>query len=137
MIKYRLSFVMPGEVLFGLLAKVLPIEELSVEEIAPTPAKLKIKTAPQLVKPKLKRAPRASGYAPNLEAGTNAATLKVLADGQVHRTKEIKKAFVATGYNPNGTGSTIERLRKWGLIRRVSEGHWQLTEEQMKKKQSA
>jgi hypothetical protein len=137
MIKYRLSFVMPGEVLFGLLAKVLPIEDLSVEEIAPTPAKLKAKTAPQLVKPKMKREPRAGGYAPNLEAGTNATILKVLADGQVHRTREIKEAFVATGYNPNGTGSTIERLRKWGLIRRVgAKGQWQLTEEQ-KKKQSA
>jgi hypothetical protein len=133
MIKYRLSFVMPGEVLFGLLAKVLPIEDLSVEEIAPTPAKLKAKTAPQLVKPQRKQAPRVAGYAKNLEAGTNAIILKVLADGQVHRTREIKEAFTAGGFNPNGTGSTIERQRKWGLIRRVGEGQWQLTEEQMKK----
>ena len=142
MIKYRLGFTMSAETLFALVAKVLPIEDLSVEEIAPVPVKAGRQLAdsgphPQLAKPKRRSpAPRKNGYAANLDAGTNAIILKVLADGKPHRTREIKDAFVAGGYNPNGTGSSMARQEKWGLIEHVGVGMWQLTKEQ-RQKQSA
>lgn len=145
MIKYRLGFTMSAETLFALMAKVLPIEDLSVEEIAPTPVREKRITHDPAIrfdkrfdapKPKRKRkfgtrAP--DSYKPNLEAGTNAIILKVLADGQIHRTREIKDGYAAGGYNPNGTGSSIERMRKWGVIERVGEGQWRLTKQHMQK----
>ena len=144
MIKYRLGFTMSAETLFALMAKVLPIEDLSVEEIAPTPVREKRITHDPAIrfdkrfdapKPKLKRkfGARAPGYKPNLEAGTNAIILKVLADGQIHRTREIKDGFLAAGYNPNGTGSSIERQRKWGLIEKAGIGQWRLTKQHMQK----
>ena len=137
MIKYRLGFTMSAETLFALMAKVLPIEDLSVEEIAPTPAKPpRLQPPAQLAKPKVKRAPRRSGYAINLQAGTNAIILKVLEDGKIHRTSEIKEAYLAAGYNPNGTGSSIERQRKWGLIEKAGVGQWRLTKEQMQKQRA-
>lgn len=134
-VKYRLNFVMSADTLFGLLARVLPIEELSVEEIAPTPVRtLRVERLPKpKPKPQPQRARRVSGYAANLEAGTNAAILKVLADGQTHRTREIKDAFLAAGYNPNGTGSSISRQQKWGLIETAGPGQWRLTKEYKQK----
>ena len=134
MIKYRLGFTMSAETLFALMAKVLPIEDLSVEEIAPVPVRMP-KPPPQLVAPKKKRATR-GGYNANLQAGTNAIILKVLEDGKVHRTREIKEAYLAAGYNPNGTGSSIERQRKWGLIEKAGVGQWRLTKEQMQKQRA-
>lgn len=136
MIKYRLGFTMSAETLFALLGKVLPIEDLSVEEIAPTPVRVKRippASPPQLVKPKHGGARRTSGYTANLEAGTNAIILKVLADGKPHHTREIKEAFTAAGYNPNGTGSSIARQRKWGLIERAGIALWRLTKDQQQK----
>lgn len=143
MIKYRLGFTMSAETLFALLGKVLPIEDLSVEEIAPTPVRVARQIAdsgphPQLAKPKLKRkggrAP--DSYKPNLEAGTNAIILRVLADGQIHRTREIKEGYIAGGFTPNGTGSSIERMRKWGIIERAGLGAWRLTKEWMEKQRA-
>lgn len=145
MIKYRLGFTMSAETLFALLGKVLPIEDLSVEEIAPTPVKAARQLAdgglrPQLAKPKLKRK---SGrgrppdiYKPNLKAGANAIILRVLADGEIHHTREIKDGYVAGGFQPNGTGSSIERMRKWGVIEHVGVGQWRLSKEHMQKQRA-
>ena len=134
MIKYRLSFVMPGEVLFGLLAKLLPIEELNVEEIAPTPVRAKAAKAvaepahlPRLVKPK-KRAPRQrGGFGINTEEGVNGAIMQTLADGKPHRYAELKRAVFAAGYAGSGIGSRLERLHVHKAVVRVQPGLWQKT----------
>jgi hypothetical protein len=123
MIKYRLSFVMPGEVLFGLLAKVLPIEDLSVEEIAPTPAKLKAKTAPQLVEHKKKRASPKGRL--NIKQGANAIVLELFSDDRPHQAIELKPLFAARGLSANGVGSALEKLKRRGLVFQPGLGLWQ------------
>jgi len=143
MIKYRLGFTMSAETLFALLSKVLPIEDLSVEEIAPAPVKAARQLAdggprPQLAKPKLKRKSGRppDSYKPNLAAGANAIILRVLADGEIHHTREIKDGYAAGGFKPNGTGSSIERMRKWGIIERAGAGQWRLSKEHMQKQRA-
>lgn len=142
MVKYRLNFVMPAEVLFGLLAKVLPIEDLSVEEIAPTPAKFKVAQhladngpshAPQLVKPRKGHRRSRESYTINLKAGVNGVLLDILSDGGTHPTAEFKPAMAKRGYAAAGTSSALEKLRKRGLIYQPEAGVWRLVEQ----KQSA
>jgi hypothetical protein len=128
MIKYRLAFTIPAETLFGLVAKVLPIEDLSVEEIV----EQRTAVTPQIERPKRKRKHFARA---NLETGVNAIVLGVLSDGKAHPTSEFKPAMARQGYSAAGSGSALEKLKKRGLIHQPDFGMWQLTEN--KQKQSA
>jgi len=129
MIKYRLAFTIPAETLFGLMAKVLPIEDLSVEEIVEPRSVV----TPQIERPQFKR--KRSAPPPNLKAGVNAIVLGILSDGKAHPTSEIKPAMAKQGYAAAGAGSELEKLRKRGLIYQPDFGAWQLTAD--KQKQSA
>ena len=121
MIKYRLAFTMPAETLFGLLAKLLPIEDLSVEELAPTPARL-AKVKPVALSPP---SPQKRARAINAKEGVNGAIMRVLADGKPHRYAELKLAVAAAGYAGSGIGSRLERLHAHQAIVRVGPGLWQ------------
>ena len=88
MIKYRLGFTMSAETLFALMAKVLPIEDLNVEEIierppaVQKPARRLAQPQPQLVKPERKKRDRGG---PNMKAGANAIIMELFSDGKGHR----------------------------------------------------
>ena len=140
MIKYRLAFTMPAETLFALMAKVLPIEDLSVEEIAPTPAKAARQLADngQLVKPKRRRRATRTpeSYQVNLKEGVNGVLMDILSDGQVHETAVFKPAMTTRGYAAAGTSSALAKLLKRGVVFQPEFGLWQLTKE-YRQKQSA
>ena len=142
MIKYRLNFTLPAETLFALMAKMLPIEDLSVEEIvehAPpaAPAKLKPPQQAQLAKPKRRRATRTpESYALNLKEGVNGILMGILEDGQVHETAVFKPAMKSRGYAEAGTSSALAKLLKRGIVFQPEFGAWQLTKE-YRQKQSA
>jgi hypothetical protein len=128
MIKYRLNFTVPAETLFALMAKVLPIEDLSVEEIvvhAPPAKKVAQppQSQPQLVKPKIKR----DRGGPNMKAGANAIIMELFSDGKGHRATELKALFAARGLSANGVGSALEKLKKRGFVSQPELGLWQRT----------
>lgn len=130
MVKYRLGFTISGETLFGLLARVLPIEDLSVEEIAPTPVKSPkvAQPLPKLVisakKSNKQRAPRTSG-GPNLEAGVNKVIMDALAKGPL-RAGELKGHVEAAGYAATGIGSRLERLLHHKVLHRPQPGLYEV-----------
>lgn len=141
MIKYKIGFTVPAEVLFGMIAKFLPIEDLAVEEIVdhpPAPGKPLPKIA-QMVshasKHKPKRAKRA-GKGPNLKEGINGILMSVLEDGAPQRAIELEKPLKAAGFSPNSVGSRLQNLRNHGVVQMLGDGKWRLTQVEVKKQVS-
>ena len=95
---------MSAETLFALMAKVLPIEDLAVEEIVehappapafkPQPAQLKLSQK----KPIKRRATRdLNSYTFAIDKGMNAILMSVLEDGQPHETAVFKPVIAQSG----------------------------------------
>jgi hypothetical protein len=132
MIKYRLGFTMSAETLFALLGKVLPIEDLAVEEIVvPDPA---IRFDKRFDLPKPAKKPRRSG-GPNLESGVNKVIMDALAKGPM-RAVDLKRDVLAAGYAATGIGSRLERLLHHKVIRRLQPGIYEVPPQE-RQKQSA
>jgi hypothetical protein len=133
-IKYKLGFTIDSETLFSIMAKFLPIENLSVEEVverpAPDPAirfDKRFDLPKPKPKPKPKRARRISGYPVNLYGGVNNIIMSSLADGKPHTLVDSHANIVAAGYSKSGLYSRVQRLVKHGYIIRVRSGYYQLT----------
>jgi hypothetical protein len=134
-IRYKLAFTIDSKTLFGIMAKFLPIEDLSVEEV-PMEERVNAKmralavSIPKL-KPKRKlrsRAPRRTGHKINLHAGVNAILLTFLQDGMPHELVRVFPAVKAAGYATSGMYSRIERLQRHGYIERIATGRYQITQ---------
>ena len=133
-VKFKLGFTVSAETLFTLMSKLLPIEDLSVEEVIerpPVPAHLDQldTTVSKLIgktyyknKPKKKH----SGGRKNVDLtrGVNAIIMGVLADGQIHGYSELRAAIAKTMYSPNGIGSRVDRLVALGYINRLGGGKY-------------
>jgi hypothetical protein len=123
---------MTGEALFGLLAKFLPVNNLSVEEVLP---KAEARDPPvarlahlKAVKPaKPERAKRKSKGL-NLSDGVNGIVMRILEDGQPHRAVEMEGPVKAKNYSGNSVGSRLQNLREHGIVEQVGNGRWRLTE---------
>jgi hypothetical protein len=134
-IKYKLAFTIDSETLFGIMAKFLPIQDLSVEEVMepfelkPVPAgAMAILNAAHKSKPKHKPKPQVHGRAADITRGVNAVIMGVLADRQVHTYGEIRAAIAAdTPYSPNGIGSRMARLVELGYVNRLGGGEYRAT----------
>lgn len=134
MIKYKLAFTIDSETLFGVLSKFLPIEDLTVEELAP-PAPVpdpairfdKRFDLPKPVRTPQLRKKKGSGYTLNLYAGCNAIIMATLADDEPHTATEAYPAMSAAGYATNGLYGRLERLRRHGYIVQPRRGLWRLT----------
>jgi hypothetical protein len=113
-VKFKIGFTIDAETLFSIVAKFLPLENLSVEEVVAHRAP----TAPRLPKavdtPKIKRR-RASKSA-------NGGQLKVIADhvrvNGASSYAEIGNALAAAGFSKSGAGSAISRAIANGLLRK-------------------
>jgi hypothetical protein len=132
-IKYKLGFTIDSETLFSIMAKFLPIQDLSVEEVVVPESQLndgpRFDKRFDLPKPKLKpkRARRISGYPVNLYGGVNNIIMSSLADGKPHMLVDSHANIVAAGYSKSGLYSRVQRLVKHGYIVRVRSGYYQLT----------
>ena len=127
-VKFKIGFQIDAETLFGIIAKFLPLEEVTVEEVverahAPTP---RLPKQAKLAAPKpVEQASRRRQL--NLDEGVNAIIMGALADGEPHRASEIINAIAKDGrYATNGMGSRIPRLLRHGYIVRPSQGMYQL-----------
>ena len=136
-VKFKLGFTINAETLFMLMSKMLPIEDLSVEEVVERPAtqptlanntyinQLTGKTDYKNKKPKGKYLRRHHG--PNLKAGINGVITTHLSDGMGHPLNEFRKPLKAAGYSESSVSSRMEELRKRGVVENLGDGTWRLT----------
>lgn len=130
-VKFKLGFTIDAKTLFGIMSNFLPIEDLSVEEVAPMEDRVNTKMrelANEVHKLHLPKRHKRSNKL-NLHAGANAIIMAVLADGVLHPGSDIAPDMVKAGYATNGLYGRLERLRTHGYIARPRSGYWQITPE--------
>jgi DNA-binding transcriptional ArsR family regulator len=134
MVKFKLGFTMTAETLFGMLSKMLPIEDLTVEEIAAPTMEEKInqlhvnlKHANALSSIKRKKYARRPAHPMDLTKGINRIILDLLEQGP-HTAIQMKEALVTSGhgYSPNSIGSRLQSLEEKGIVKRKGDGTWKL-----------
>jgi hypothetical protein len=124
-VKFKVGFTIGSETLFAMIAKMLPIEDVSVEEIAPskTPqADRAILLHQKKFAPRKKKRDRGG---PRLNMGINAIILAELKEGP-KREIEMRPKIKAAGFSENSTSSRLEALRGHGVVTRVGDGRWKL-----------
>ena len=140
MVRYKIGFEIDAETLFGMLAKMLPIDNLSVEEIAPPAPVLRERIpTPHLDKalglttvmhqsetPPIRRRRRRIGKETNLKQGINRILMEVLADGQPHHAATMRGPLKTAGFSENSVGSRLQALRQKGVVKQIGDGTWQL-----------
>jgi hypothetical protein len=116
-VKYRLSFTVGAETIFELISRVMPIQDLEVEELSSN-------EQPVRQVAHLKRKKRIPQL--NLKKGANRILLEVFSDGKPHRSKEVKAPLEAAGYSIQGVHSHLNRLRRHDVVYQPEAGWWQL-----------
>ncbi len=118
-VDYKVKFTISGEALFALFAKMLPLENLSVEEVLSG-----VEATPRLAPTMKKRVKRRSA-GPDLKKGINGILVTALKDKPL-RAAELGPMIKAAGFSANSVNSRLEELRKQGVIERVGDGTWKL-----------
>jgi len=121
-VKFKIGFTIGADTLFGLMSKMLPIENLEVEEIRPKPtlAERAIHKITHKPKPQIRKH---ASPGPNLEKGINGVIMAALSDGP-KRAAELRPKVIAAGFSANSVTSRLEELRKYGVLERASDGMW-------------
>lgn len=129
-VKFKIGFQVDAETLFSLIAKFVPIEHLSVEEVFERPPSApKLTHQPKLMAPKLKGVKKHRRHAtgPMLDAGLNRIILDALADGEPHPPIHLKAAILkAGGYSTDSLSSRLASLIKQGHVIQPDYGLYQL-----------
>lgn len=125
-VKFRIGLTIDGETLFALMAKILPIEDLSVKELPPLTERAfavnKItRRAIAASKPKFKR-PNAEI---KLDRGINKIIVEALTERSM-RASELEPLVVTAGWSRNSVNSRLEFLRQKGFVTRIGDGRWQM-----------
>jgi len=128
-VKFKIGFQIDAETLFSIVAKFIPLDNLTVEEVFERPhagpAQPRLAAAPRLMsakRQKNKRAPPGAGNSINLAEGTNGVIMRAFEDGEQHGYGELKRLVSAAGYSGSGIGSRIARLIEVGALTRTGVG---------------
>jgi hypothetical protein len=121
-VKFRLSFTVEAETMFGLMAKLMPIEDLSVEELREREPRALPKIAARIAAPKPKPQPKRPHREIKLDKGMNACAMRVFADGEPHQFKEVAEALKEAGFSGNGVGNLLNRLARYDLVVSLGQG---------------
>ena len=121
-VNFKVGFTISGETLFALIAKMLPIENLEVEEI---PAH-KPPTKP-IALPHRKPQARRKNNPMRLKMGINGIVLTAMKDKPM-KAQELQPLIKAAGYSVNSINSRLEALRIKGIIARVGDGRWRVVD---------
>ena len=141
-VKFKLGFTVSAETLFTLMSKLLPIEDLSVEEVIERPSTpladraIALHQKQFLAKPKPKPKPKHRinpryPDGPNLKMGINGIIVRHLSNGMGHNASELRKALKTGGYSESSLSSRIEELRKHGVVENLGQGTWRLTDKHL------
>jgi hypothetical protein len=124
-VKFKIGFQIDAETLFSIVAKFLPLENLTVEEVIERhPAEPRLPRIPAMAAARLARRKRASRL--NLDKGVNAVVMRLMADGEPHRFHELIQAIKAAGYAGTGLGTRLTRLMEHGFVVRPEPGEYRL-----------
>ena len=115
-VKFRIGFEIEAEALFEIMAKFLPIDNLTVEEARAHPPAPRIAREPTIAAPVRRR-----GRAIKVTEGMGGVALAAMAHGPI-RYRDIRVALKGAGYSGKGVGSLLARLIKHGLVVKVSAG---------------
>jgi hypothetical protein len=121
--------------LFKLLAQFLPLEELHVEEIAPTISTiskdddlwtktLQLRNEARAKRKKPKQFKRRPPKPMDLRVGINKIIIKAMSDGKPHKAVEFKSLLKEGGYSSNSVGSRLQNLENNGVVIRQGDGTW-------------
>ena len=125
-VKFKLGFTVSAETLFGLLSKMLPIEDLSVEEVLS-----RVETTPRLAptqRSAIAKPVRAKrrGQELNLKEEINGVLVRALENGPL-RSSELRSFLTKAGFSANSTSSRLEHLEKHQIVVN-NDGVWRLKE---------
>ena len=128
-VKFKIGFTIAGETLFALMSKMLPIENLSVEELAPaskTPlADRAIELQQKKFLPRKKQLNKRASPGPSLTRGINMVIVNELESGP-KRASELQPKAKAAGFSNNSINSRLEALRNYGIVERIGDGRWRM-----------
>jgi hypothetical protein len=122
-IKFRVGFDIDSETLFGMIAKMLPIENLAVEELAPAKAE-PVTRIPHLKMSLARR--RRPNPGPDLKAGINRIIVEMLANGKTLRAVDFEAQVERGGYTANSVSSRLDRLKAHGVVEKLPDQTWRL-----------
>lgn len=127
-VKFKVGMTISAETVFSILARLLPIENLTVEEVLERPVvqtgRIPARSFAKLL-PKKKRKP---SMQLQLDAGINKIIMDMLADGEPHKAVELRPLLIAGGYSANSTSSRLQHLQKHGKIKQWGNGTWSKVE---------
>ena len=126
--KFKVGFTIDGETLFAMIAKMLPIEDVSVEEIAPaskTPQADRAIALHQKKFPTQRKKQTRASPGPSLTSGVNMVIVNELGSGP-KRATELQPKATAAGFSANSVNSRLEALRNHGIVERIGDGRWRM-----------
>ena len=123
-VNFKVGFTISGETLFALFAKMLPIENLEVEEIPAHKPPTKPIALPNGRKPQARK----KNNPMRLKTGINGIVLTAM-KGKPMRVLELQPLLKAAGYSINSISSRLEILRQRNIVERVGDGTWRLKNE--------
>jgi len=133
MTKFKVAFTMDAKTLFLIMSKMLPIEDLKVEEKLD---EAELQAALHTLAPKAKRAlltktsPKYKKVRASMPFNPDKGINKILLDNlakRPHRAIELRDHLKEGGYSPNSVGSRLQRLAKRGVVTQHGDGLWSLS----------
>lgn len=139
-VKFKLGFTISAETLFGIVAKMLPIEDLQVEEVYETPpvkqpAIAKLLAQHRLEAPQKNHKSRNKFNHPDGKTGQQFIIeyLNQMPDKQA-KWSELGKYLESIGFARSSVNNGISRLLKDGKIEKVGPAMYGIPKNHMKNK---
>lgn len=126
-VKFNMHIRIGADEFMNMIARYLPFELQSIEEIVELPMP---KAPPAVValahrfKARAKQRSRRN-IGPDLTKGMNRAVIAALESGP-RTAAELKAALVKGGFSPNSTASQMRKLVDYDIVRRIDRGVWEL-----------
>lgn len=127
MVKFKVGFEIGAETLFGMLAKMLPIDNLHVEEMIERQPMNGAQIANGVKHGPTARKKRRISKGVDLTRGVNGIVMGILNDGQPHRAVEMYGPLKEAGFSENSVSSRLQALRERGLVENIGMGTWRRT----------
>lgn len=140
-VKFKIGFTITPDILFGIIAKVLPLEDLHIEQIVDAPildpdirkfdkvslAALQLRAERKQHNAAKRKSPKYYKKRPSiplqLDKGINAIILGLLKLGP-RKAVELKGPLLESGFSPNSVGSRLQNLEKHGIVVQMGDGKW-------------
>lgn len=134
-VKFKIGFTITPEVLFGIISKVLPLEDLHIEQMIETPMPdpaIRFDKRFDLPKPAKRKSPKQYKKRPSiplkLDRGINAIIMGMLKAGP-RKAVELKLPLKAGGYSMNSVGSRLQNLEEHGIVERMKNNTWRIKDD--------